>query len=285
MKKINLIKIILDVLMAVVFVLLFNKSAVAGMAFHEIAGLSIGVAFIIHIVLNLKWVKQVTLNLFSKKINFKTRLGYILDVLLLLSFAFIIISGILISKVVFPNLRISSSIPFERLHISVSYFALLLVGIHIGLHWKWAMNMFKKMFKIPEKKKTLQALSIVLVVAAFIFGSYNLYSTNYLSKLSFIGTTSNGKQFSGERGGNNMKGSFENGDNNFHNDNQSGNTSENGTGRPARGDFSPNMKGGPGASGSSTLKTVVNNLSIISVFAAITYYIEKLLALRAAKKA
>ncbi len=48
MKKINLLKISLDIFMAIVFALLFNKMVIARLAFHEIAGLAIGFAFIIH---------------------------------------------------------------------------------------------------------------------------------------------------------------------------------------------------------------------------------------------
>ena len=51
MKK-NWVKLILDIAMAIVFALLFNHRVVTGLNFHEIAGLAIGVLFIVHILLN-----------------------------------------------------------------------------------------------------------------------------------------------------------------------------------------------------------------------------------------
>ncbi|MFC6601849.1 hypothetical protein ACFQDF_09825 [Ectobacillus funiculus] len=41
MKKVTYVKFAIDIVMAVVFVLLFNKQVLGGMTFHEIAGLAI----------------------------------------------------------------------------------------------------------------------------------------------------------------------------------------------------------------------------------------------------
>lgn len=103
MKKINIIKISLDILMILIFALLFNKMVFSGQAFHEIAGLAIGLAFIIHKALNWKWLVQVTRNIFTGKISLRTRIGCVVDVLLLISMATIITSGVLISRVVFAS--------------------------------------------------------------------------------------------------------------------------------------------------------------------------------------
>ncbi|MGG3999586.1 hypothetical protein [Anoxybacillus kestanbolensis] len=55
MKK-NIVKIILDVSMAITFVLLMNPRVFNGLLFHEVAGLVIGVAVLVHIGLNYQWV-------------------------------------------------------------------------------------------------------------------------------------------------------------------------------------------------------------------------------------
>jgi hypothetical protein len=283
MKNISFIKITLDILMAVVFVLLFNKMAVAGLAFHEIAGLAIGLAFIIHIGLNWKWVKQVTLNIFSKKITAKTRFGYILNILLLVSFAFIIISGILISKVVFPNINLGVSPLFKSLHLTVSYFALLLVSIHIGLHWNWVMNLFKRRFINSCNKKIHSVIAKALVVLMLIFGAYNIYSVNYFSKLSSIVVVFGGNQGVGI--GKNMNIPPRDGENNFRKSFPDGerptrDRSERKGDFPIRGEgkgrFSGNMKGRNSA---GSLGMLTSYLSVISVFSIITFYIESLFKL------
>ncbi|OAO76476.1 hypothetical protein TAF16_2520 [Anoxybacillus flavithermus] len=52
MLKKNIVKIILDVSMAITFVLLMNPRVFNGLLFHEVAGLVIGVAVLVHIGLN-----------------------------------------------------------------------------------------------------------------------------------------------------------------------------------------------------------------------------------------
>jgi hypothetical protein len=118
MKKVTYVKFILDILMALTFVLLFNKMVLGGLAFHEIAGLAISVAFITHILLNIQWVIKVTVKLFDRKLPGMTRLGYFLNLLLLILMTFIVVSGILISEVVFPNINLEEPHGLSS-HISV----------------------------------------------------------------------------------------------------------------------------------------------------------------------
>lgn len=180
MKKTNVIKMLLDIAIVIVFALLFNKMVFTGIAFHEVAGIVICGAFIVHKLLNWKWIKKVTSGLFNKQMPLRAKLCYVLDVILLLCIAFILFSGISISKVVFPNLQLGRAFNFERLHKSVSYLTLLFMGIHVGLHWKWIMDMFKKLVKLPANKVT-PWIARVLVLGLFLFGSYNIFATNYFS--------------------------------------------------------------------------------------------------------
>ncbi|MDV3427321.1 MAG: DUF4405 domain-containing protein [Bacillota bacterium] len=318
MKKINYIKIILDILMALVFVLLFNKNAISGISFHEIAGLTLGMAFIIHILINFKWVKKITIKFFNSKIKLKTRIGYIVDLLLLIDMALIIGTGISISKVLFSG--IFKSAGNQSLHISLSYIALMLIGIHVGLHWDWVMNVFKNTFKISKKGMTCKIINSVLVVSLFAFGSYNIYSNSYFTKIipgssisqqepgmgkmpsdgNFNPGNNNGNPPNGNSNNNNSanvnantnNNSANGNTNNAANNNGSVNTNDNSRPVPPNGgNFNGNGAGGMGrggmkASGSSNiLSTILSNLSIISFFSIITFYIEKLLKLKARKQA
>lgn len=78
-------KLILDAVMAIVLALLYNKR-VLGMAFHEIAGIAICGLFIIHKLLNRKWIAAVTRSLFSRQTPVRQKLSWVLDFLLLLQF-------------------------------------------------------------------------------------------------------------------------------------------------------------------------------------------------------
>jgi hypothetical protein len=183
------VKLVLDVIMYVIFVLLM-KIGFGGIAFHEIAGIGIGFVFLVHILLNLQWIKKVTLKLFDRKLPGKIRFGYLLNLLLLITIIFIIVSGILISKVVFPELRFGNERWFQMAHILVSYISLILVGIHIGLHWQWITYQVKKIFKVKASKiaGNLAKMAIILLL---VFGAYQIVTTQFSSRIASIGTLFN----------------------------------------------------------------------------------------------
>lgn len=289
MKKLNYVKFSLDILMAILFTLLFKKM-LFGIKFHEIAGLAIGGVVLVHCILNSKWIKAITIKLFSEKITIRTRIVYLLDLLLLIDVAVIILSGIFISKVVFPNLRLESIPSLKGIHISASYIILMIIGIHLGLHWNWVMSIFKKIFKIPQNK-ILTYLSKALAVLVLLFGLYSLNSVGYFSRISFNSFTKieggkgiefnqdKNKQIEGQEienkeldssdikskegrskeEGNRSKSEFK------------GEKPENGEGT------SENFRGGKEEGSSNILSVISLNLGIIVVFTIITYYLEKLL--------
>ncbi|MCK9356726.1 MAG: hypothetical protein M0R22_06230, partial [Dehalococcoidia bacterium] len=81
MKK-NVIRICLDVAMAVLLILMYRKTAVS-MEFHEIGGLVVCGLFVFHNLLNRRWIAAISGRLFGRTLAPRTRLGYVVDMLLL----------------------------------------------------------------------------------------------------------------------------------------------------------------------------------------------------------
>lgn len=173
----------LDLLMGVTFALFFNDRVLGGLAFHEIAGLVICGAFLTHVLLNWKWVKNVTLKLFNPQLTWRVRFGYLLNLLLLMTMTAIIVTGVIISKVVFQNISIGNERWLQMLHLSVSYITLVLVAIHVGLHWQWVMMLSKKIFKVKAMPNWFDYAVKMSVIALFLFGAYEIYSTGFGTKL------------------------------------------------------------------------------------------------------
>jgi len=190
LKNKNYLKLVLDVLMSITFVLLFNKMVFGGLLFHEIAGIGIGLGIAIHIVLNIQWVKKVTIRLFDKTLPGKTRLGYLLNLLFLIAMIFIIVSGLFISKILFPNLRLGNEAWFKMSHISISYLTLFLISIHIGLHGKWIINQSKQLLKIRSSKTTGMIGKLALVIL-LLFGGYEIIATNFAARIQSVGQVFN----------------------------------------------------------------------------------------------
>ena len=93
---------------------------------------------------------SVSKKIFSKNIQGKMRLSYVLNISLLLDMFLILMSGLFISKVLLPDFRYFPNINWLPIHIVSSFIGLVLVGIHIGLHWNWIKQMGKRFPKLVE---------------------------------------------------------------------------------------------------------------------------------------
>ncbi len=268
-KHINVFKIVLDLIMAVLLVLMYNAKVI-NLEFHEIGGLFAGFLVLVHIVINWKWVASVSRKIFSKNLAHKLRFGYIINLLLLLSMVLVIVSGIFISKVVFTGLAIHGG-NWKMLHYTSAASLLILVGIHLGLHWGFVMGMFKRFNKFPAA--AAKPICILLAAIIILFGSYTMYTSNFKMWVSAPFTA-----------GAQIKGQFPAGFGQNVNSNTVSNSTQD---RPVRseGDFNSkgvgqgrgNQPGGHGTEVSGVLNVILTYTSIIGAIAAITYYIEKLL--------
>lgn len=255
MESRSYLKLFLDILIALIFVLLFNDRVLGGLPFHEVAGLGIGLGFLVHLAINLQWVKNVTLRLFDRRLPAKTRFGYFLNVVLLISMFIIILSGVMISRIVFPDFRSANQHWFQELHLGISYLALVLVGIHVGLHGQWLISILKRLFQVKSSKMTV-ILARICIVLLIIFGGSQVIATQVASRVTQLGTgvsinsqkSNHGAGFGEERGGH-------------------------------RGDLGEErIKGG--TSSVNPAGVILSYSGVIGVFAIITYYGEKALTRR-----
>ena len=139
----NIFKFVLNLLLAIVFLLLMDPRSFFGLSFHEWAGLIIVLFFFLHKYVNWGWIKKLTFRFFSS-VPGKARLNYILDILLLIGLVLITLSGIAISRTIdFSWINLGKNHIFWRvMHTSSSLIVLALFGIHLGLHWKWVLQRF-----------------------------------------------------------------------------------------------------------------------------------------------
>ena len=206
MKK-NTFKIIFDVVLALGTVLLYKKN-VLGLGFHELAGIAICVLFVVHHLINRKWIAAVTKNLFSKTTPAKTRIEYIVDVLLCLAFLGVLITGIGISKTYLSALAFLGN-KGKIWHFFFSGCALILTGIHVGLHWKWISGTVLGKNK-DKVSKPVHIICIVIFVAMMAGGCYALCTSSmkrwisapFTSSVNFKGQESQKRQMMKERGSN-----------------------------------------------------------------------------------
>lgn len=135
-------KFSLDCLLLVAFLLLMDPRSFYGLTFHEWAGLIIGAFFIIHILVSWDFVKAVTLGFFGC-VKSRSRLNYVVDVMLLVLLTLAIVSGLPIARTIdfsWMGFSRTSMIYWRTLHTTSSMIALIAIGIHLGLHWDWVTS-------------------------------------------------------------------------------------------------------------------------------------------------
>ena len=260
MKKKTIVKIVLDVVMVVVLALMYSKNAL-GLSFHEIGGLAVIGAFLIHNLLNFKWITSVTSRL--RKANGRTRLAWIVDALMLVAFLLIGISGVFISKVVFPT--VNGGGPWKTIHYTAAAVALVLVGVHLGLHASYLKGIFGRMIRLPR------VVGIALVCILVGFGAYSAATTSFSHWLAlpFASSAQGGGQNFAERedaGTGDATGDQANGEGKGMRDGAGEGQGLNGAG---------GHEEGGAVSARNALKTFASYFSIAFLFAAIVAYIEK----------
>lgn len=167
MKK-NTFKFFLDLVMSVLLVLMYRKNILT-LQFHEIGGIIVCCLFILHFAINKNWIFAITKIAFKKGTPIKTRISYILDMILLVDTVAILFTGIGINKVTVPQIAF---LPGKAISLHFFFGAVFLIFacIHIGLHWNWIKNMIYKK-ALPKIAVILLSVVLCFVMAA---GAMNL---------------------------------------------------------------------------------------------------------------
>ena len=154
----NNLKTIIDVSMTVLLLCLMAYQ-VTGEALHEWIGIGMTVILIIHHVLNMKWYSA----LFKGKYNGYRIITTVINALLLISIVLTAFCGMSMSNHAVPFLYGMTDMVFARtVHLGMSYWSFILMGLHIGLHLKVIAMKFR------IQKRLQMILTAVITVTAGI---------------------------------------------------------------------------------------------------------------------
>ena len=125
-----IIKRTVDAAMTVLLLCLMAYQITGEMA-HEWIGMGMTALVISHQILNRKWYSA----LFKGKYNPYRSITTILNILLLGSFALTAFCGMAMSSYAVPFLYGMAPVSFvRRMHLSMSHWAFVLMGLHLGMH-------------------------------------------------------------------------------------------------------------------------------------------------------
>ncbi len=161
-KKLNKtrLNVYLDLLLMGVF-LVDMEVQFSGLALHEALGLLFGIAFALHVVLHWDWVVSIT-RIFFKLLLHESRVNYVLNVLLFIDTISLTVSGILISRTLGLHFTLGQDVQelLHSLHLVGAELVLILVAIHVAMHWKWIRANTRYLFgwtvQISRKRRARQ---------------------------------------------------------------------------------------------------------------------------------
>ncbi|MCI6261008.1 MAG: DUF4405 domain-containing protein [Pyramidobacter sp.] len=162
-----LTRLAVDFAMTALMVALMAYQVVGGVA-HEILGTLVGVLFIVHAVLNRHWFAH----FFSGRATPMRVLQNFVILLVLLDAVTIMVTGVMISGTVFAFLDITRGVGVARsLHLAASYWGMVLMSVHIGLHWSMVMGMTRAVFGVKGHRGAAAWLSRLTAAALAVCGA------------------------------------------------------------------------------------------------------------------
>ncbi len=157
----TMIKIIVDVGMTVLLLCLMAYQ-VTGEALHEWIGIGMTFLVIIHQILNRKWYGAI----FKGKYNAYRITTTVINIALLLSFALTAFCGMTMSGHAVPFLYGMTKVSIaRRMHLSMSHWAFVLIGLHLGMH----IPVMSARLKLTDKLKTVLSASLCVVAGIGLY--------------------------------------------------------------------------------------------------------------------
>lgn len=157
MKRNIIVKFLIDISMAVLYVLLMFARGL-GEFFHEAAGIGIGILFLLHILLNLQMLKSLFKSVLGSNSKTQRDVLAVSDAVLIVCMPIVILTGVLIARELFA---IDSGISWSfvyNIHNILSYVCLGIIALHTLLHAKYLLGIVKKLPSAFSGKEMRAAL-------------------------------------------------------------------------------------------------------------------------------
>ncbi len=127
---------------------------------HEIIGVALAVALIVHIKWNLRALRS--LNKFYLAV----------DALMFVGMTAVMITGVIVSHHLFKSLapmELKRTILVHQLHDAIPFALLILIGLHLGRNWLGFRQRLQKIFPLNP---TVQKIFAVFLIGSGIVGVY-----------------------------------------------------------------------------------------------------------------
>ena len=140
----NTVNFVVDLVIFLIF-LVVEAPKFSGLPVHEWLGIAIGAGALTHVLLHWSWVIEISKRFFGKA-QMIAQVNYVLNLILFLTITTIIFTGLMISETVMPLLGITVARNglWRGVHTAAANLFILLVALHVALHWQWFVNLLRR---------------------------------------------------------------------------------------------------------------------------------------------
>lgn len=160
----NQIKLYMDIFLLVSFIIV-NIPQSTGIPFHEWVSVLFIVPLLVHILLDWQWIVNITKRMFGR-LPGEVRFNHIFDLVIFIMMTLALMTGFVISEAALPAIGIHVTIdPFwSMVHDLTANLTMVLIGVHLAMHWGWIVNAVKRYFGRKATPATPPATSTTVGV-------------------------------------------------------------------------------------------------------------------------
>lgn len=130
--------------------LVADNPFLTGIAVHEWLGLAFAFTILVHLTLHWKWLITV-MDHFFQNLFHPSRLNFLVDLLFFIAFIGTLLSGVMISQTIMSLIgwTVQRSPTWRTLHNQSANLSLILLAVHLALHWDWVVSTVKRTLITP----------------------------------------------------------------------------------------------------------------------------------------
>lgn len=172
-------RLALDAFMLALILLEFAYGLTGSMV-HELIGLAMLQLFLLHGGLNWQWISS----LLKGRYNAFRMLNVSVNALLLIASLVMMVSGMVNSELLFSATGVELELIPREVHTAAAYWFLILMAVHLGLHWKMVLSEARSLAGLAEPSR-LGRLALKLSAAGIVVaGVQSSFARGVLGKLT-----------------------------------------------------------------------------------------------------
>jgi Domain of unknown function (DUF4405) len=172
-------RLVIDLTMTLLMVVAMAYH-ITGNTIHEVLGVFLFLLFAVHNMLNRRWYKAIA----KGKYNIRRILSITVNLLFLMSMVTIMISSLPISSELFPFISVNNDMVWREIHVMTSYWAFILMAVHIGMSWRTIINAVGKLGGITHTSRIRAIILRFIAVMIVVYGVQTSFEREMSSKLT-----------------------------------------------------------------------------------------------------